>query len=152
MNTTTSDMDYLSEKCPYVLAAVGNPACCPNTATAYGVLGAVEATLGGSVKGKTLLVHGCGNVGATLAARMVTLGAEKVYTLDQSPERSNIPGCTPVSPDDEWWKLEMDALVPCSASGILTEEKAAELKCNAIVGATNLPFANEEAMHIAEKP
>ena len=30
----------------YVFAAIGNQACCPNTATAYGVLGAIEASSG----------------------------------------------------------------------------------------------------------
>lgn len=55
MNTTTEDMDYLADQCPYVLAAIGNPGCNPNTATAYGVLGAVLAAL--DVDGKTLLVR-----------------------------------------------------------------------------------------------
>ena len=50
MNTTTADMDYLDGQCPYVLAAIANPAVCPNTATAYGVFGAVEACLGGDVR------------------------------------------------------------------------------------------------------
>ena len=44
MNTTTGDMAYLHSRCPYVLAAIGNAACCPNTATAYGVLGGLEAS------------------------------------------------------------------------------------------------------------
>ena len=67
MNTTTADMAYLDSQSPYVLAAIGNPACCPNTATGYGVFGAVQAILGGDVAGKSLLVHGCGGVGAGVA-------------------------------------------------------------------------------------
>ena len=67
MNTTTADMAYLDSQSPYVLAAIGNPACCPNTATGYGVFGAVQAILGGDVAGKSLLVHGCGGVGAVVA-------------------------------------------------------------------------------------
>ena len=93
MNVTTKDMDYLSEKCPYVLAAVGNDATCPNKATAYGVLGAVEATLGGSVEGKKLLVHGCGGVGAYVAAELVELGAASVKTVDMTKEKADIAGC-----------------------------------------------------------
>lgn len=73
MNTTTNDMDYLAQRCPYVLAAIGNLDACPNTATAYGVLGAIEACLDGDVRGKTLLVHGCGNVGSHVAAELVAL-------------------------------------------------------------------------------
>ena len=66
MNTTTEDMDYLAERCPFVLAAVGNPSCCPNAATAHGVLGALDATFSGEVSDKRFVVHGCGNVGRTV--------------------------------------------------------------------------------------
>lgn len=151
MNTTTQDMDYLSERCPYVLAAVGNPECCPNTATAYGVVGSVEAVLDGSVAGKTLLVHGCGNVGATVAEKLLSLGAKRVYTVDAVAERAEQPGCTALGADAAWWTMEVDALVPCSASGLLTESRAAEIRAGAIVGATNLPFASDEARRIAEQ-
>ena len=41
--------------------------------------------------------------------------------------------------------------VPCSASGLLTAERAGQLQCEAIVGATNLPFASEEAQAVAER-
>ena len=150
MNTTTGDMDYLAERCPYVLAAVGNPECCPNTATAYGVLGAVEATFGGSVKGKSILVHGCGNVGSVVASKLVELGAAKVMTVDVDPQRAKLPGTTPLSADAAWWATPCDALVPCSASGLLTAERSKQLKCTAIVGATNLPFESEEARRVAE--
>ena len=150
MNTTTDDMDTLAAKCPYVLAAVGNPACCPNTATAFGVLGAVEATLGGSVAGKTLLVHGCGNVGKVVAEELIANGAAKVYTVDESSERAQVAGCTPLAADSAWWTTKVDAIVPCSSSGLLTTEVAQSLQCGAIVGATNLPFATAEAKAIAE--
>ena len=149
MNVTTKDMDYLSEKCPYVLAAVGNDATCPNKATAYGVLGAVEATLGGSVEGKKLLVHGCGGVGAYVAAELVELGAASVKTVDMTKEKADIAGCVNVS-GEEWWKHDVDALVPCSSSGLLTEEVVEKLKCGSIVGATNIPFETRQAQSCAE--
>ena len=134
----------------YVLAAVGNPACDPNAATAYGVLGSLEATFGGSVKDKKLLVHGCGNVGAIVAKQLTILGAKEVLTVDVNVERSALPGCTQLPSDSDWWATECDALVPCSASGLLTTERAAQLRCTAIVGATNLPFASIEAKEVAE--
>mmetsp|Transcript_19913 Transcript_19913/g.60411 ORF Transcript_19913/g.60411 Transcript_19913/m.60411 type:complete len:479 (-) Transcript_19913:2148-3584(-) len=154
MNTTTEDMDYLSELClshggrDYVLAAIGNKACCPNTATAYGVFGAVEATLGGSVAGKRLLVHGCGGVGSVVARLLVEHGAAHIATLDTLPERADLAGCANVSHEPEWWAAGYDAIVPCSASGLFTEERV--LRAGAVVGATNLPFSSRAAQDVAE--
>ena len=115
-------------------------------ATAYGVIGAVEATFGGSVEGKTLLVHGCGNVGGVVAAKLVELGAKEVMTIDIDAARAAVPGCSVFDGDSEWWKLPCDAIVPCSSSGLFTEARAAELNCSAIVGATNLPFTTDQAL------
>ena len=152
MNTTVDDMAYLAERSPFVLAAIGNSACCPNTATAYGVFGGVEATLGGDVKGKSLLVHGCGNVGATVARLLVEHGAASVHTIDMASSRAEIAGCVNVSEShkESWWAGNYDAIVPCSSSGLFTAQIAAELRCGAIVGATNLPFATRADQEVAE--
>jgi len=176
MNTTTEDMDYLAERCPFVLAAVGNPSCCPNAATAHGVLGALDATFSGELSGKRFVVHGCGNVGRTVALGLVERGAE-VLTVDLDAARAGLPGCKMLDAGGEWWATPCDALVPrckgggeeggegrcrppsppsppqvpCSASGLLTAERAGQLQCEAIVGATNLPFASEEAQAVAER-
>merc|ERR1712185_780553 len=100
-------MAYLSDKTPYVLAAIGNSACCPNTATAYGALG-------GSVEGKRLLVHGCGGVGHTVAKLLVKHGAAEVHTMDRLAARADIDGCVNVTQShaDSWWTGEYDAIVP----------------------------------------
>ena len=137
MNTTTADMAYLDSQSPYVLAAIGNPACCPNTATGYGVFGAVQAILGGDVAGKSLLVHGCGGVGAVVARLLVEHGAASVKTYDVLAERADIAGCTNVSANEAWWRHEVDCLVPCSASGLLTSETP--LAAANVVGACTSP-------------
>ena len=148
MNTTTDDMAYLDSQSPYVLAAIANPACCPNTATGYGVFGAVQAILGGSVAGKSLLVHGCGGVGSVVARLLVEHGAASVKTYDVLAERADIAGCTNVSASEAWWSNEVDCLVPCSASGLLTEETP--LAAANVVGATNLPFRDPATQAAAE--
>ena len=150
MNTTTGDMDYLDGKCDYVLAAIGNPTCCPNTATAFGVFGAVEACLGGDVAGKSLLVHGCGGVGSVVAKLFIEHGAAKVQTVDVDHGRADIAGCVNMSSAEEWWTHEVDCIVPCSSSGLLTDEIQKGLVASTIVGATNLPFATKEAQRAAE--
>ena len=153
MNTTPAMMQKLHERCGgrYVLAALANETCCPNTATAAGVLGAVTACVDGDVRGKTFVVHGCGGVGGAVAAGLVELGAASVKTVDLDLTRAAIPGCEVLDPEAKWWAVECDALVPCSASGVLTTERASELICRSVVGASNLPFASVEARRVAER-
>ena len=152
MNTTPAMMQDLHDRCGgrYVLAALANETCCPNTATAAGVLGAVTACVGGDVRGKTFVVHGCGGVGGAVAAGLVELGAASVKTVDLDQKRAAIPGCEVLDPEAKWWAVDCDALVPCSASGVLTAERASELVCRSVVGASNLPFASVEARRVAE--
>lgn len=97
----------------------------------------------------TRQVHGCGNVGATVAKELVKRGAN-VLTYDIDASRANLPGCRNISQYEKWWATKCDAIVPCSASGLYTTERAAELNCAFLVGATNLPFASEEARDVAE--
>ena len=151
MNTTPAMMQSLHERCGgrYVLAALANETCCPNTATAAGVLGAVTACVG-DVAGRTFVVHGCGGVGGAVAAGLVELGAASVKTVDLDPARAAVPGCEALDPESKWWATACDALVPCSASGVLTAARAAELNCASVVGASNLPFASLEARQGAE--
>lgn len=152
MNTTPDDMVVLHSQVPYVLAALPNVSVCPNTITGWGVFGAVEAAFNFNVKGKTMLIHGCGGVGSVVARLLRDSGAN-VLTFDIDPERANLPGCTNISADsqDTWFQQQCDGLVPCSASHTLTEERVADLKCKIIVGATNLPFATPEARSLASK-
>ena len=157
MNSTLDDMEYLAEKSPYILAAIANDSVDPNAATAHGVVGAVTAAFGtkmGSpdLVGKTLLVHGCGAVGEVAAAELAKMGAV-VYTYDIVSTKAAIPGCINISdlPDGEtWWNLEVDMIVPCSKSELITVDMVPEMQCKHIVGATNLPFASAEAQRMAE--
>eukprot|EP00960_Hanusia_phi_P047203 758295-Hanusia_phi.AAC.1 len=153
LNTTTNDMEALSRECPYVLAAVANESVNPNNATAYGVLGAIESVLE-DFKGKTAVVHGCGSVGGTVARELVRAGV-RVYTVDAIAAKADIPGATNISKGtsnyvEEFWKLKVDALVPCSISGLISMEVAQNLGCKAIVGATNLPFRSIEVQELVE--
>merc|ERR1719230_664884 len=49
MNSTLDDMEYLSDRSPYILAAIGNDKVDPNAATAHGVVGGIIASLGASI-------------------------------------------------------------------------------------------------------
>ena len=149
MNTTVDDMAYLAERSPCA-RGIGNSACCPNTATAYGVPGGVEATLGGDEGSR------CSCTAAATSAPpsrgSSSSGAASVHTIDMAPSRAEIAGCVNVSEShkESWWAGNYDAIVPCSSSGLFTAQIAAELRCGAIVGATNLPFATRADQEVAE--
>jgi len=180
LNSTLDDMAYLADKSPYILAAIGNDKVDPNHATAHGVVGAIIAVLrpdlvakcngetvvfngaeecedrsrhiSSLLMGKKMLVHGCGAVGSVVARELWAMGAE-VMTIDAAPERAEIKGCKNISKDatgKEWWKLDVDAIVPCSASGLITTEMITQMRTKNIVGASNLPFATADTQAVAE--
>jgi sarcosine oxidase subunit beta len=180
LNSTLEDMEYLSRKSPYILAAIGNDTVDPNHATAHGVVGGVIAALRpdlarqddgemcvfnrGSqdeskarnitslLEGKRCLVHGSGAVGSVVASELAAMGAT-VYTIDVVKSKADIPDCiniTGTSEADAWWTMEVDAIVPCSASGLITPSMVTEMKTHNIVGASNLPFNTAETQRLAE--
>jgi len=180
LNSTLEDMEYLSRKSPYILAAIGNDTVDPNHATAHGVVGGVIAvlrpdlasnddgefcifnkgnqdevksrTISTLLDGKTCLVHGSGAVGSVVASELSAMGAT-VYTIDSVAAKADIAGCKNITgkPEAEfWWKLKVDAIVPCSASGLMTPSMVKEMNTSAIVGASNLPFDTAATQKLAE--
>lgn len=153
LNTSDRDMDYLVEATDekYVLAG-RNSMVDTNVATASSVigsiLGTVEAMRGSRYLGDlTFTVQGCGKVGSSVAKQLIRLGAKHVQTCDLFPEASKIDGCTPIT---DWATTACDFLVPCANSLAITEEVASNFPegVKYCVGATNSPFANENARKI----
>lgn len=143
LNTSLEDMERLTALTPHVLAAVGSPVDA-SSATAFGTIGAVEAVLKSSLETATpgtVLVHGCGAVGGPVAKALIANGWT-VFTVDMDPARANLPGATMLDPHSDWWNRELDLLLPCSISGLLTAEITAALQVKAVVPAANAPFAD----------
>ena len=141
LNTSLEDMEQLMSLTPHVLAAVGSPVDA-SAATAHGTLGAVEAVLGkdlSEAEPGRALVHGCGAVGGTVARTLVDNGWT-VFTVDLSRERATFPGATPLPQGCPWWELNLDLVLPCSISGLITAEMADALQTKAVVPAANAPF------------
>ena len=180
LNSTLDDMEYLSRKSPYILAAIGNDTVDPNHATAHGVVGGVMAVLrpdlarsddgeffifnegakneakslaiSSLLEGKSCLVHGTGAVGSVVAAELAAMGAT-VFAMDSVAAKADLPGVTNITgaPEaDNWWTMSVDAIVPCSASGLIKADMVKAMKCNAIVGASNLPFDTAATQKLAE--
>jgi leucine dehydrogenase len=154
LNISLDDVAALKRRTPYVLAALGSPVN-PSAATGHGVASSFEAALrvlplAGAPKARTVLVHGVGAVGRTVARRLVGLGLE-VFTCDRRPERAALPGCRPLSADSPWWRVPHDATVLCSTSHLITEEMAAELPSRLLIAGANAPFATPEALAIVRQ-
>jgi len=154
MNTDLDDMDHLRAETPYVLAGIPNLAVNPNDATAFGLLGSLEALAKanfGGVKGTRFVIHGTGNVGKTVAEQLVKLGAD-VYVYDISVARAtSIAGAKVLSEADmsrpDWASTlpKHDIFVPCSKSNLVDMESALNLPAKVLCGSTNIPFATPEA-------
>ncbi|MFC1430221.1 hypothetical protein ACEZDB_06040 [Streptacidiphilus sp. N1-3] len=138
MGVTADQMERLSRMTPYVLNAVGSSVE-PNSATAHGVLGAIEAWARGAVAGLRVLVHGTGKVGGVLAGALAAAGAI-VLTCDTAPGAADLPGCRAVL---DWAAEEVDLLVPCSVSDLIDPSLARRLRCGAVIGSANAVLADE---------
>ena len=147
LNTDADDMEYLSDRCPYVLAGL-NSKTDTNVATGHGVFGSLEGAFEGrgGLRGKRLLVHGTGKVGATVARLLAQAGAE-CLTYDVNAAAADIPGCVNVSGPEcgDWRRHRVDCFVPCSISGVIDLATAEALRADLVIGAANLPFASPEA-------
>ena len=155
----SQDMDLLVEALPsskegFVLAG-RNSLVDTNVATASSVIGSILGTveaMNGSrdISELTFTVQGCGKVGSTVAKELIRLGAKHVQTCDLFPKSAEIEGCTPI---EDWSNTFCDFLVPCANSLAITEEVAKNFPegIKYCVGATNSPFANEEAREIFDK-
>ncbi|MDI5969187.1 hypothetical protein POF50_007485 [Streptomyces sp. SL13] len=125
---TAAAMRELGALTPYVLDTAAHRVD-PSTATAHGVLGAVEAWAPGPVHGLRVVVHGIGKVGTVVAARLAEAGA-LVVTHDVRPG-VRVPGCVP---SDDWRHGPFDVLVPCAVGPLVDAALAHRLRCGAVVG------------------
>ena len=150
LNTTINDMEQLQQLTPHVLAAVGSDIDA-STATAYGVIGALDAYQKSlkpqKRKNKTALVHGCGAVGRVVTELLIEM-SWNVLTVDIDPVKSHIDGALALDAKSEWWNKDFDVLIPCSISGLITENIANSLKANAVIPAANAPFLNSSNINI----
>ncbi len=144
LGVTAADIATLSAMTPYVLGAAARVlpgAAEPATATACGVLGAIEAWAGGPVAGLRVLVHGTGNVGRALAERLVRAGAA-VLVHDTRADAPTPPGCHRVR---DWTDHRVDVLAPCSCDDLIDPPLARRLPCAAVIGSAGAVLTHEAA-------
>jgi valine dehydrogenase (NAD+) len=157
VGTTQTDMDLMRQETRYVtgtsrsLGGSGDP----SAATALGVLQAMLALAthqwgSPSLRGRRVVVSGVGKVGLTLARHLVDEGAVVVASdVDGGAlERATRTLGLPSAPPEGAHALECDIFSPCALGAVLTPERIAELRCEAVVGAANNQLAEPRSVRL----
>lgn len=147
---TPEDVEQMAEVCPYI---VGREATSgdPSKAAAYGTYMAIRAVLmevrgNPSPKGRKILIQGVGNVGLELCRLLHGDGAELVVS-DINPERTQLAARlygARVLVGEELFVEEGDVLSPCALGQVLTAERVAAFRVQAIAGSANNQIASPE--------
>src|SRR4051794_11225733 len=146
MNTSSEDMDTISDTCPYVFCRTvergGSGSTAP--ATARGVFHGIEASvrfaLESDLTGVRVLVQGMGAVGSLLAAELEAAGAD---VLVSDVDAARCDGFVVVDPA-EVVRTECDVLAPCAVGGLVSAATVGELRCRIVAGAANNQLASPD--------
>ncbi|MDQ8039029.1 MAG: Glu/Leu/Phe/Val dehydrogenase dimerization domain-containing protein [Rickettsiella sp.] len=143
---TTTDMDSIALKTPYVVttSSQGNPA----PYTALGVLRGIQAAVKfrfnrDSLKGLHIAIQGLGHVGYNLATR---LHKEGVHLTVCDPNKKLANHCgknleANVIKSEDIYSVECDIFSPCALGAILNDESISQLKTMIVAGAANNQLA-----------
>ncbi len=152
VGTTQDDMDLIRETTPFVAGTSTSRGGSgdPSPATALGVVVAMEAAAarrwGTGLEGKTVLVLGAGKVGGHVIRLLVQRHAVVIASdldHDKAEEAVRAGAARMVDPPDALG-TPADILCPCGLGGLLTQEVAAHLHFEIIVGGANNQLATPE--------
>ena len=153
MNTGQADMDVIWERTKHVLGCspesggAGDPAIGTAIGVFHGIRAACLHAFGSEdLSGRTVLIQGCGAVGARLAGHLHEAGAE-LLLADVDRERvrevAAAVGGEVVAAEDAL-VTECDVLSPCATGAQLTAETIPALKCRVVAGAANNQLGTPE--------
>ncbi len=143
VGTSPSDIAYVSLETRHVgglLERSGDPS--PNTAR--GVFRAIQAAAkwrwnADDLKGRRVVIQGCGNVGRNLARELRNAGASLIVSDTDEERVSRVVaecGAEVVEPA-EVFDTEADIFAPCALGGVLNDETIPRLKVEIVAGAAN---------------
>jgi leucine dehydrogenase len=146
VNTGPEDMDVIGERTEHVFgrSAEQGGGGNPGPHTAIGVYHGIRASLAhvfGSddLVGRSVLVQGAGNVGATLASLVREAGAH-VIAADIDEARAVAVGDDPV-PAAAVYDTECDVYAPCALGATLNTDTIGRLRCRIVAGSANNQLA-----------
>jgi leucine dehydrogenase len=143
VGTGTLDMDFVHMETNYVAGMLGKSGD-PSPVTARGVFRAMQATsmhVWGTddLRGRTVAIQGCGNVGYNLAKELHAVGA-KLIVADIDAERVkrvvSETGARAVTVE-QILDQDADILAPCALGGGLNDDTIPKLRVQLVVGAAN---------------
>ena len=143
VGTSTADMDFVHMETDYV-AGLETKSGDPSPVTARGVFRAIQASArvkwgSESVKGRTVIVMGLGNVGQFLCRELHAAGAKLIVTdiVKAKVERAVSEfGATPVD-GSAIFSQKGDIFAPCALGGIINDETIPQLKVEIVAGGAN---------------
>jgi len=127
--------------------------------------------LGFDIKGATVAVQGCGNVGSISAQLLAEIGARIVGMTDwkggvynekgldhagltdhvrQHKTVAGFPGGTPLS-NEQLFKLDVDVLIPAALENQITTDNAPGIQAKVIVEGANGPTTPDAHKHLYER-
>jgi leucine dehydrogenase len=150
----TKDMEYIGMETRHVtglpeyLGGSGDP----SPVTAYGVYMGMKAAAkfrygNESLKGKTVVVQGAGNVGRFLVGHLLAEGAHvKIADIfeDRLKEVTQTYSGVEVIDPGNVFDTSMDIFAPCALGGIINDDTLPRLTCEIIAGGANNQLRDEK--------
>lgn len=143
--TTTSDMDIISTRTPYVLGTstasggYGDPSLLTAMGVWRGIQAAVKFKLNRELDGIHVAIQGAGHVGYPLAKRLYDSGA-KITICDVNQEAAEKIACkfnaTVVDPK-AIYSVDCDVFAPCALGRVINLKNVNQLKAKIVAGAAN---------------
>jgi len=143
VGTSPADMEFVRRETNHVAGLLGKSGD-PSPVTGRGVFRALQAAAkhrwgSDDVKGRTVALQGCGNVGYWLASNLHQAGARLVVSdVDPTKVERVIKefGAFAVAPQ-EIYSTDADIFAPCALGGIINDETIPKLKVEIVVGGAN---------------
>lgn len=156
VGTSPADMEIAAQETRFVAGFAGRGGD-PSPWTARGVLRGIQASArqrwgSDDLRGRTVAIQGCGNVGFALALLLKEAGTRLVVTdVDASRAAACARDCeaVAVAPEDIC-DTAADVFAPCALGGILNEQTIPRLQVAIIAGAANNQLRNEAAAQAIE--
>jgi leucine dehydrogenase len=160
VGTGTDDMAIIRERTQHVMGLPidSGGSGDPSPITARGVESAIRASAehrygSDTLAGRRVTVVGLGHVGARLAERLASDGAE-LGVSDIDPAKRELAerlGARWLDPDDAI-TAECDLLAPCALGGAIDADNLERLRCEIVCGAANNVLADRSlAARLAER-
>lgn len=150
VGTSPADMEFAAKETRHVAGFAGRGGD-PSPWTARGVLRGIQASArqrwgSDDLRGKTIAIQGCGNVGYRLAELLHEAGA-RLIVADADPLRAErcARDCeaTLVNPE-EIYEMAADIFAPCAMGAVINDQTIPRFKTEIIAGAANNQLLEEK--------